>query len=257
MNPQPAHLSLRRQGLLETLVRGLAHSVFALCVVTSILAGKNLPAQTDAPQTITPVQQQNAAARPAQPRRRDAHAHPASTQRPPALEAVPAWPPALPAPIWPANQPPNQARVSWDSRGLEIEAANSSLNQILHQVAAQTGAKLQGLGQDQRVFGSYGPGPKRNVLWKLLDGSGYNLLMGGRDDDPPLEIVLSARSPASPQTAIKENRSDSGDDKALEQFEPDLRSDYPPEQQRPQPIQNPFGNGDPPRDKIVDTANSR
>ena len=46
--------------------------------------------------------------------------------------------------------------MSWDSRGLEIEAYNSSLNQILRQVAADTGAKLEGLTQDQRVFGSYG-----------------------------------------------------------------------------------------------------
>jgi hypothetical protein len=35
--------------------------------------------------------------------------------------------------------------VSWDSCGLEIEASNSSLNQILYQVAADAGAKLEGL----------------------------------------------------------------------------------------------------------------
>jgi hypothetical protein len=81
-------------------------------------------------------------------------------------------------PNLPSNhQPPNQARMTWDSSGLEIEASNSSLNQILHQVATVTGAKLEGLTQDQRVFGNYGPGQSSDVLLKLLDGSGYNVLM--------------------------------------------------------------------------------
>jgi hypothetical protein len=40
------------------------------------------------------------------------------------------------------------------------------------------------------------------VLWKLLDGSGYNVLMiGGRGTSAPLEIILSARSTSSPQAA--------------------------------------------------------
>jgi hypothetical protein len=103
--------------------------------------------------------------------------------------------------------------VSWDSRGLEIEATNSSLNQILRLVAAGTGAKVVGLTHDQRIFGSYGPGPERDVLFKLLDGSGYNvLIIGGRDAGAPLEIVLSARSPASPQTAANNQSGSSSED---------------------------------------------
>jgi hypothetical protein len=142
--------------------------------------------------------------------------------------------------------------VSWDSRGLEIEASNSSLDQILHQVAATTGAKLEGLTQDQRVFGSYGPGPGCDVLSKLLDGSGYNVLMiGRRDTDAPLEIVLSARSPASPQTAANnQNRSNSKNDQASAQLKPEPPPDNAPEQPRPQSTQNPFANGEPPRDPL-------
>ena len=223
MNPQPAPSHLPRQGFLETLVLGLVPPVVALLVVPAILGGKNLPAQTPAPQTTKPEQQQKAAA----------------------PEVIAARPPAPPAPIWPASQPPNQAKVSWGSRGLEIEASNSSLNQILHQIAADTGAKLEGLTQDQRVFGSYGPGPGSDVLLKLLDGSGYNvLIIGGRDANTPLEIVLSVRSPASPQTvANNQNRSSS-------QPEPEPRPNYPPEPSHPQPNQNPFANGEPPRDPL-------
>ena len=239
INPQPAPLRLCRQGPLETLLLGLALSVLTLLAAPAILGGKNLPAQTHAPRTTRPAQQPKAAAKPAQPRRlAAAQAHAASTERQPTPEAIAAPPPASPAPIWPANQPPSQARVSWDGRGLEIEASNSSLRQILRQVAADTGAKLEGLTQDQRIFGSYGPGPGRDVLLKLLDGSGYNVLMiGGRDADAPLEIVLGARSQASRQIAANDrNRSDSEDS------EPEPQPDDPPEPTSP-PVQKQFATG--------------
>jgi hypothetical protein len=61
MNPQPAPSRLRREGFLETLVLGLALSVSALLVVPAILGGKNLPAQTQAPQSTNPAQQQKPA----------------------------------------------------------------------------------------------------------------------------------------------------------------------------------------------------
>jgi hypothetical protein len=245
MNSRPVPWRLRRQEFLETLVSRRALPVLALLLMPAILDGKNLFAQTCGQQAAKPGQQQKVVSTSAEPRRRDA-AHAASTQCPPAPETIAAPPSAAPAPILPANQPPNRARVSWDGRGLEIEAANSSLNQILHQVAAETGAKLEGLTQDQRVFGSYGPGPGSDVLLKLLDGSGYNLLMiGGRDTGTLLKIVLSARSPASRQMAANNpNRSNS------EQLEPEPQPNYPPEPPSPQPVQNPFGNGEPPRDPL-------
>ena len=232
MNSQLAPSRLRWRGFPERFTLRLALSVLALLVMPAILGEKDLPAQT-----TKPVQQQKAAARPAQPRgRAPAHARAASMQRQFVPESIAAPPPVPPAPIWPANQPPNQAKVSWDSRGLEVEASNSSLDQILRQVAANMGAKLQGLTQDQRIFGTYGPGPARDVLSKLLDGSGYNVLMiGGRDADRPLEVVLSVSPPASPQTAANNrNRSNSEDEEA----------DPPPELPRPPPMETPFGNGD-------------
>jgi len=149
----------------------------------------------------------------------------------------------------PANQAPKQASVSWDSRGLEIEAFNSSLNQILRQVAVASGGKLEGLTQDQRVFGSYGPGPERDVLLQLLEGSGYNVLMiGGRDTGAPLKIVLSAKSLAGPQTAANnQNRNNTVDDEGSEPPEPE--PDNSAASQLPEQIQ-PFtsGNGDLPHD---------
>jgi hypothetical protein len=84
--------------------------------------------------------------------------------------------------------------VAWDSQGLRIVASNSSLAQIMKDVCARTGAQLEGMGQDQRIFGVFGPGPARDVLAQLFDGSGYNVLMiGDEGQGTPRRIVLSAR----------------------------------------------------------------
>jgi len=212
-------------------------SLFAIMAVSTITGATSLAAQA-----TKPVREQKAAA---QARRHAAaQVNAASTQPQPASEAMTAQTSPAPGPRGPAGQPPNKARVSWDSRGLEIEASNSSLNQILRQVAAYTGAKLQGLTEDQRVFGTYGPGPGSDVLLKLLDGSGYNVLMvGGRDGEAPLEIILSIRSPFSPQPAVNNrNRSNAEDDEA-ERLKPEPQPDPPPPAD-----QNPFNIGGPPRD---------
>ena len=226
MNDKPASLHLRQQGSLVTLVLGLS-----LSVVPAILSGKNLHAQTQAPQAKKPAQHQKA------------EVDPVETPRA-VPEVIAVRPPTSQAPIRDANLPSNETSVSWDNRGLEIKASNSSLNQILHQVAVDIGAKLEGLAQDQRVFGRYGPGPASDVLWKLLDGSGYNVvLIGGPGFDTPLEIALSVRSPASPQTAANDqNRS--------QQSKPEPSPHYAPEPPHPEPVQNPFGKGDPPRDPM-------
>src|ERR1700758_760018 len=70
-------------------------------------------------------------------------------------------PPAPDPPKWPLNDAPSPAAVKWDSHGLQVDAPNSSLRQILDEVASTTGAKVEGLGPDERVFGEYGPGPAR------------------------------------------------------------------------------------------------
>ena len=195
----------------------------ALLIVPSTMGAKKLLAQTHAPQTKQPAQQSTAADA-AKPR-----------QLPP-------------SPTWPADQPPNPAVIRWDSRGLEIEASNSSLDQILRQVAAATGAKPEGLTQDQRIFGTYGPGPGRDVLSKLLEGSGYNVVMyGGHDADVPFVIVLSARSPLGPQPAANhQNRSYSSIGKPLD---PERRPDDSLGAQTSQANQDPFNIGGAPRDQ--------
>lgn len=162
-----------------------------------------------------------------------------------AAAATPAAPQQPPPPDWPANHQPTPATVVWDSHGLEIQASNSSLDQILHDVANDTGAKVEGLGQDQRIFGSYGPGPAREVLSKLLDGSGYNVLMiGGAADQPPQQVILStsaAGAPQLPNTGVQSGQQQEDQDVPQEQ---NVEQDYrPPEY--PMPSRNPFGASTP------------
>lgn len=136
-------------------------------------------------------------------------------------------PAAPPPPNWPANDKPTEATVIWDNRGLLIQASNSSLDQILKDVSLRTGAKVQGMGADQRVFGTYGPGPARDVLAQLLDGSGYNILMvGDQGAGTPREIVLSGRpnGPAPPPSnsgAFSNNMNEPDDQQIVQPpFEP-------------------------------------
>src|SRR5580692_5045646 len=109
-------------------------------------------------------------------------------------------PPAPDPPKWPLNDAPSPASVKWDSHGLQVDAPNSSLRQILDDVATTTGAKVEGLGPDERVFGDYGPGPARDVLSQILNGSTYNVLMlGDEGQGTPREIILSQRTKAGAQ----------------------------------------------------------
>jgi hypothetical protein len=169
-----------------------------LPVLAAVLFGAHLlAAQTP---TITPAHKPDAAHK----RSSATHAKHSSADR---LQAALA-PSAKPAPVthlvpaWPANEQPAHAAVLWDSHGLRIDAANSSLRQILQDVAMATGAKVEGMNADERIFGAYGPGTARDVLVQLLQGSSYNvILIGDQGEGAPRQIVLSSRHSVEAQTA--------------------------------------------------------
>lgn len=150
-----------------------------------------------------------------------------------AAQQAPAVPAAPPPPAWPVNEKPVPATVTWDSSGLRIDAANSSLVQILRDVSTDTGVKVEGLSHDERIFGDYGPGPAREVISQLLHGSGYNIFMvGDQGAGTPLQIVLTPRSAGPVQPAANES-SDNDDDSDLEDQQPS-----------PPPYRPGFGPGD-------------
>lgn len=150
-------------------------------------------------------------------------------------------PPAPEMPLWPVNEKAAAATVTWDSHGLRIEAANSSLRQILKDVSTATGAKVSGLDADERVFGTYGPGPAHDVLSQLLQGSGYNILMtGDQGQGTPREITLTSSSHgvgSAPAAAAASADSDDDDDDAEEQPETQPAQRPNPASQRRTPMQ--------------------
>jgi len=112
----------------------------------------------------------------------------AATPAPQTLEQMPAVPP----------------QVTYQGGQLTITARNSTLGDILKVVHAQTGAEidLPGPGND-RVVGTFGPGPARDVLAALLYGSHFNYVLLGSETDPQSlnRVMLFARTSASESPA--------------------------------------------------------
>jgi hypothetical protein len=113
------------------------------------------------------------------------------------------------------QQPAQDAQIVFANGNLSIHADNSSLAAILHQVASNSGMKIEGLGGDERVFGNFGPGTPRDVLADLLVGTAYNqVLLGDLSNGAPRELILSptrggaAAPSAAPQVSANANAED-------------------------------------------------
>jgi len=203
--------------------------------VALIAAASQLNSQEPAAQPAAPAS--TPAQRFVHSRKRSSPAHSSVSTVPVAPEPV-AQPVPEP-PKWPAFDHAVQASIVWDSQGLSIEADNSSLQQILKDVSTATGAKVEGLSSDERVFGAYGPGKARDVLSQLLQGSGYNVIMVGDEaGGVPRQIQLSPRLAANAAPAAR-----SVPNSSSEEEEPEEQS--APEE--PTPIRPGFQPGAPPR----------
>jgi hypothetical protein len=201
-------------------------AIFAAAVffATQVLAAQQAPAPPNSPAAATAKKS---------PRHRP---RPTEVQAPaPENQAAPS--PEPEAPKWPVNDAPSKPDVTWDSTGLKIEANNASLHDILNEVAADTGAKVEGMGSDERVFGEYGPGNTRDVISQLLHGSSYNVLMiGDQGAGTPRQIVLSTRRAGANQPQANRN---------MPQDQPDEDIPDQPED-NDQSGQQPIINGRPP-----------
>ncbi|QMV17783.1 hypothetical protein GOB94_03020 [Granulicella sp. 5B5] len=138
---------------------------------------------------------------PASAQTNPAPVHPAASTLPPTPATAA---PAITAPAPPP--PPHHADVAFANGQLTVRADNSSLHQILGSISQLTGMKITGGVEDQRVFGSYGPGDASTILATLLDGTGVNMLIREGDAHQPTELVLTPRSgaaapPITPQDA--------------------------------------------------------
>ncbi|MGO9437414.1 MAG: hypothetical protein ACLPH3_19635 [Terracidiphilus sp.] len=194
-------------------------------LASAFLTANLLAAQSQSAQPVPPAQTAPAAPQPLPHRQiHSTAAHPASAQTAPATP---------PAPAWPINDKPALATITWNQNELRIDAANSSLQQILSDVATATGSSLEGDSKDERVFGSFGPAPARDVLAQLLQGSGYNIVMvGDQGQGVPRQIILSAKNTnKAPQGVTRSTAEDNEDDAA------DYPQYDPQPQQAPQPVQ--------------------
>jgi hypothetical protein len=132
------------------------------------------------------------------------------------------------------EQPPAPATVTAAKDELTVKAENSSLTQILHQVSSATGMKLDGLGGDERVFGSFGPGAPREVLTALLNGTAYNVVMvGDLPSGAPRELLLTRRASggAQPPVNAAQNQTHPDEETPEDSGNSDDSDDTPPPMQ--------------------------
>lgn len=117
--------------------------------------------------------------------------------RPGAAVATPVLP-SGPLPQVPMDQLPSVApQITYQGGMLTIVAQNSSLGDILREVHKRTGAMIEvPPTATERVATRIGPGPARDVLATLLNGSGFNYVMVGSTSDPTsvASIMLTTKS---------------------------------------------------------------
>ena len=99
----------------------------------------------------------------------------------PAVAAVPAEP----------SKP--VVTVSYENGMLRIHAEKATLSQVLYEVQRKTGAEIAipAGAEEEQVVADFGPGPARDVLGSLLDGSPYNFIFVG--NELALEKVILTR----------------------------------------------------------------
>lgn len=92
-----------------------------------------------------------------------------------------------------ATVPP---QVTFQNNQLTIVAPNSTLADVLRAVRKQTGAEIEVPSAPEHIVTHLGPGPAREVIAELLNGSRFNyVILGSPTDDLMLtRVVLVARS---------------------------------------------------------------
>ena len=93
---------------------------------------------------------------------------------------------------------PVPPQVSFQNGQLAIVAPNSTLGDILRSVKKLTGADIEVPDAPERVVTNLGPGPARDVIAELLNGSRFNYVLLGSPEDSTLltRVVLVAKTGA-------------------------------------------------------------
>jgi hypothetical protein len=124
-------------------------------------------------------------------------AHHKSRKAKPAKQVVLPPLPAGPLQQVPLDQlPAVPPHVNYQDGSLTIVAENSTLGDILREVRKRTGASIDVPGNAaERVATRLGPGPARDILATLLNGTSFNYVMVGSTSDPTAlsSVVLTPR----------------------------------------------------------------
>ena len=131
-----------------------------------------------------------------------------SKQVQPALEPQPVVPPP---PSTLEQLPTSAPQVSFHNDQLTIIAHNSTLGDVLRAVRNQTGAAVEvPANATERVVGRFGPGPARDVLAVLLNGSHFNYVMLGSAANPNAldRVILTHKSGGASETSGQPNPGD-------------------------------------------------
>lgn len=181
---------------------------------------------------------------------------------------VPQQPPPGPlVPLTLEQMPATPPQVAYRNGELTIAAQNSTLGDILRAVHTKTGATIDmPANATERVVGRFGPGPAREVLAELLNGSRFNYVMLGSAADrgvlerliltpkPPSisEPVAQSQANAPPINPYPRSRRDDlndadsqgmADDQADDSNDPDMQTGNPAIQ--PGSQEQPDGNSQP------------
>ena len=102
-----------------------------------------------------------------------------------------------------ALKPAPKCEVEFRNGNLRIWSDKATLAEVLFEVHKRTGADIPipAGAEQEEVATSLGPGPARDVLAALLNGSKFNFIMVGSDRDPAQlrSVLLSLRGSPMPQ----------------------------------------------------------
>jgi hypothetical protein len=146
--------------------------------------------------TIIPLLVLHAAAQQALPHKRPAKAAKKAAPEPPPAPVPPPPPPT------PEQMPAVPPQVHYSQGQLTIVAENSTLGDILRAVRAKTGAAVEvPPNATERVVTHLGPGPARDVLAALLNGTHFNYVMLGSAAHPDSvdRLILTSKAGGVPE----------------------------------------------------------
>ena len=164
-----------------------------LFLMPNMAASQQPSAQQSAAQ---PSAVQPSVAQPSVVRKRAVKAVKKPAPEPPPAPAPPPPPPTL------AQMPALPPQVRYSRGQLTIVAENSTLADILRAVRTQTGAQVEvPPNATERVVAHLGPGPARDVLAALLNGTHFNYVMLGSPTHPDSvdRLILTSKSGGVPE----------------------------------------------------------